>query len=120
MSNTIVSGLFAIIGTALGWLLRVAGAGLRTYTARRRAEQAEATSLVFDAARTAVAICEGVRWLVQVDEAKKLHGEGIGREAYGVKVIDLAEQLQQLRLIPLTVTAKGPRSALPQIDTLVD
>ena len=120
MSNAIVSGLFAIIGTTLGWVLSEAGAGWRSYAERRRAEQAEATARVLDAARTAVAISEGVRWLVQVDEAKKLHGEGIDREAYGVKVIDLAEQLQQLRLIPLTVTAKGPRSALPQIGILVD
>ena len=74
---------------------------------------------VFDAARIAVALCEGIRWLILVDVSKKSHGEGIGREAYGAKHIDMAEQLQQLRLIPLAVTAKGPQSALPQIDVLV-
>lgn len=49
MSNTIVSGLFAIIGTTLGWLLSEAGAGWRGYAERRRGEQAEATARVFDA-----------------------------------------------------------------------
>jgi hypothetical protein len=119
MSSAVVSGLFAVVGTALGWVLSEAGAGWRSFAERRRARQIEATARVFDAARIAVAICEGIRWLILVDVSKKLHGEGIGREAYGVKVIDMAEQLQQLRLIPLTVTARGPQSALPQIDILV-
>jgi hypothetical protein len=119
MSNTVVSGLFVIIGTTVGWMLSEAGAGWRSFAERRRVKQVEATARVFDAARVAVAICEGVRWLIQVDVVKQLHGEGIGREAYGVKVIDLAEHLQQLRLIPLAVTAKGPRSALPRVDMLV-
>lgn len=119
MSSTVVSGLFAVIGTTLGWVLSEAGAGWRSFAERRRVRQIEATARVFDAARIAVAICEGIRWLILVDVSKKLHGEGIGREAYGVRVIDMAEQLQQLRLIPLTVTAKGPRSALTQIDILV-
>jgi hypothetical protein len=119
MSNTVASGLFAVIGTALGWVLSEAGAGWRSLAERRRVRQIEATARVFDAARTAVGICEGARWLIQVDVVKKLHGEGIGREAYGTKAIDLAEQLQQLRLIPPAVTAKGPHAALPQIHTLV-
>src|SRR5437016_12611306 len=47
------------------------------------------------------------------------HGQGIGRETYEAKAVELAKQLQQLRLIPLAVAAKGPRSALPQIEALV-
>jgi hypothetical protein len=119
MTDAVVSGSFAIIGTALGWVLSEVGAGWRGYAERRRADQAEATARVFDAARTAVAISEGARWLIQVDVAKKLHGEGIGRQEYAKKAIEVAEQIQQLRLIPLSVTAKGPRSALSRIDVLV-
>jgi hypothetical protein len=119
MNSAVVSGLFAVVGTTLGWVLSEAGAGWRGFAERRRMQKAEAAARVFEAARVAVAICEGMRWLIQVDVAKKVHSEGIGREAYGVKVIDLAEQLQQLRLIPLTVTARGPRPALPHIDILV-
>ena len=119
MNNTVVSGLFILIGTTLGWVLSEVGASWRTFAEQRRVKQIEATARVFDAARIAVALCEGVRWLIQVDVVKKLHGEGIGREAYGVKVIKLAEQLEQLRLIPLAVRAKGPSAALPRIDVLV-
>jgi len=119
MTDAVVSGSFAIIGTAVGWVLSEVGAGWRGFAERRRAHQAEAAARVFDAARTAVAISEGARWLIQVDVAKKLHGEGVGRQEYGRKAIELAEQIQQLRLIPLAVTAKGPHSALPQIDALV-
>ena len=98
MSNTVVSGLFAVIGTALGWVLSEAGAGWRSFADRRRVRQIEATARVFDAARTAVGICEGARWLIQVAVVKKLHGEGIGREAYGAKAIELAEQLSNVSI----------------------
>jgi hypothetical protein len=120
MSSAIVSGLFAIVGTTVGWALSEAGAGWRSVAERRREQQAEAAGRVFEAARIAVAICEGVRWLIQVDVAKRVHGEGIDHETYEAKAMQLAEYLAQLRLIPLAVTAKGPRPALPQIVILVD
>jgi len=119
MSDAVVSGLFAVIGTALGWGLSEAGAGWRSLAERRRAEQAEATARVFDAARTAVDIGEGIRWLVQIDAAKRLIGEGFGTKEYTAKSVEVAELVQQLHLIALAVTAKGPRSAQPKVDALV-
>lgn len=119
MNEAVVSGTFAVVGTTLGWVLSEAGAGWRGFAERRRVQRGDATARVFDAARTAVAIAEGVRWLVQVDVAKKLHGEGISSNEYTMKVVELAEHLQQLRLIPLAVTAKGPRTVLAEIDDLV-
>jgi hypothetical protein len=119
MSAAVVSGLFAVIGTALGWGLSEAGAGLRSRAERRRAEQAEATARVFDVARTAASIGEGIRWLVQMDAAKKLIGEGLGTKEYTVKSLEVAELVQQLHLIALAVTAKGPGPAQPKVDALV-
>jgi hypothetical protein len=119
MSDAVVSGLFAVIGTALGWGLSEAGAGWRSLTERRRAEQAEATARVFDAARTAASISEGIRWLIQIDADKKAIGEGFGTKEYTVKAVELAGQVPQLHLNALAVTAKGPRSAQPKVDALV-
>jgi hypothetical protein len=119
MSSTIISGLFALIGTTLGVALSEVSRGWRSSVEQRRVKQIEATARVFDAARIAVAFCEGSRWLIEVDVMLRKHGQGIGRESYEAKAVELAEQLQQLRLIPLAVAAKGPRSALPQIETLV-
>jgi hypothetical protein len=119
MSNVVASGLFAIIGTALGWVLSEAGAGWRNLVERRRTERAEAAARVFDAARTAVSIGEGIRWLIQVDVDKKSIGEGFGTKEYTVKAVEVAENIQQLHLIGLAVAAKGPSSALPQVDALV-
>jgi len=119
MSAAVVSGLFAVIGTALGWGLSEAGAGLRSRAERRRAEQAEATARVFDAARTAASIGEGIRWLVQIDAAKKLIGEGLGTKEYTVKSVEVAELVQHRHLVALAVTAKGPRPAQPKVDALV-
>jgi hypothetical protein len=118
MSDAVVSGLFAVIGTALGWGLSEAGAGWRSLAERRRAEQAEATARVFDAARTAVGISEGVRWLIQIDVDKRSIGEGFGTKEYTPKAVELAGQVQQLHLIALAVTAKGPRAAQPKVDAL--
>jgi len=119
MSDVVASGLFAIIGTALGWVLSEAGAGWRNLVERRRTEQAEAAARVFDAARTAVSIGEGIRWLIQVDVDKKSIGQGFGTKEYTVKAVEVAEHIQQLHLISLAVAAKGPSSALPQVDALV-
>jgi hypothetical protein len=119
MSDAVVSGLFAVIGTALGWGLSEAGAGWRSLTERRRAEQAEATARVFDAARTAVGISEGIRWLIQIDVDKRSVGEGFGTKEYTPKAVELAGLVQQLHLIALAVTAKGPRAAQPRVDALV-
>jgi hypothetical protein len=119
MSDVVASGLFAIIGTALGWVLSEAGAGWRNFVERRRTEQAEAAARVFDAARTAVSIGEGIRWLIQVDVDKKSIGEGFGTKEYTIKAVEVAEHVQQLHLIGLAVAAKGPSSALPQVDALV-
>lgn len=119
MSDAVVSGLFAVIGTALGWGLSEAGAGWRSLAERRRAEQAEATARVFHAARTAVGIGEGMRWLVQIDAAKRLIGEGFSTKEYTAKSLEVAGLVQQLHLIALAVTAKGPRSAQPKVDALV-
>ena len=60
-----------------------------------------------------------MRWLVQIDAAKKLIGEGFGTKEYTVKSVEVAELVQQLHLIALAVTAKGPRSAQPKVDALV-
>ena len=114
-----MSGSFAVIGTALGWVLSEAGAGWRSFTERRRAEQSEATARMLDAARTAVGIGEGIRWLVQVDVDKNSIGEGIGTKEYTVKAVEVAEQVQRFHLIALAITAKGPASAVPQVDALV-
>jgi hypothetical protein len=119
MSDAVVSGLFAVIGTALGWGLSEAGAGWRSRAERRRAEQAEATARVFDAARTAASISEGIRWLIQIDADKKAIGEGFGTKEYTVKAVELAGQVPQLHLTALAVAAKGPRSAQPKVDDLV-
>jgi hypothetical protein len=119
MSDVMVSGLFAVIGTALGWGLSEAGAGWRSHTERRRAQQSEATARVFDAARTAVGISEGLRWLIEIDVDNREIGKGFGTEEYRVKAVELAGQVQQLRLIALAVTAKGPRSAQSKVDNLV-
>jgi hypothetical protein len=119
MNAAVVSGLFAVIGTALGWGLSEIGAGWRSRAERHRAEQAEAKARVFDAARTAVSVGEGMRWLVQVDAAKRLIGEGFSTKEYTTKSLEVAELLQQLHLIALAVTAKGPRSAQPAVDALV-
>jgi hypothetical protein len=119
MSGAVVSGLFAVIGTALGWGLSEAGAGLRSRAERHRAEQAEATARVFDAARTAASIAEGMRFLVQIDDAKKKIGSGFGTKEYTVKSVEVAELVQQLHLIALAITAKGPRLAQPKVDALV-
>jgi hypothetical protein len=115
MNEAVVSGSFAIIGTSLGWVLSEVGAGWRDLVQRRRTEQADATARVLDTARAAVAVCEGIRWLIQVDVAKKLIGEGIGTKEYTVKAVDLADQVQQTRLLLLAITARGPRSAVPQV-----
>jgi hypothetical protein len=115
MGSAVVSGLFAVIGTALGWRLSEAGAGLRSRAERRRAEQAEATARVFDAARAAASIAEGMRFLVQIDDAKKKIGEGFGTEEYTVKSVEIAELVQQPHLIALAITAKGPRLANPRL-----
>ena len=48
----------------------------------RRGEQAEAATWVSDVAGTAVGIGEGVRWLLQIGEDKKLIGEGFGTTEY--------------------------------------
>ena len=119
MNEAVVSGSFAIIGTALGWVLSEVGAGWRDLVQRRRAEKADATARVLDTARAAVAVGEGIRWLIQVDVAKKLIGEGIGTKEYAVKAVDLAEQVQQMRLLMLAITARGPHSAVPQVTQLV-
>jgi len=119
MSDAVVSGLFAVIGTALGWGLSEAGAGWRSLAERRRAEQAEATVRVFDAARTAASVSEGIRWLIQIDADKKAIGEGFGTKEYTVKAVELAGLVQQLHLNALAITAKGPRSAQPKVDALV-
>jgi hypothetical protein len=118
MSDVVASGLFAIIGTALGWVLSEAGAGWRNFVERRRTEQAEAAARVFDAARTAVSIGEGIRWLIQVDVDKKSIGEGFGTKEYTVKAVEVAEHSSCTSLV-LAVAAKGPSSALPQVDALV-
>jgi hypothetical protein len=81
MNEAVVSGSFAIIGTALGWVLSEVGAGWRDLVQRRRTEQADATARVLDTARAAVAVGEGIRWLIQVDVAKKLIGEGSARRS---------------------------------------
>jgi hypothetical protein len=51
MNEAVVSGGFAIIGTALGWALSEVGAGWRDLVQRRRTEQADANARVLDAAR---------------------------------------------------------------------
>jgi hypothetical protein len=47
-----------------------------------------------------------------VDVDKKLIGEGIGTREYTIKAVDLAEEVQQLRLLQLAITARVPHSAV--------
>jgi hypothetical protein len=78
--------------------------------------EAEATARVLNVARVALAFSEGARYLVQVDVVKRQHGEGVNRDEYSAKALELPEQLQQLRLALLEVQAKGP--ARPEVGDL--
>jgi hypothetical protein len=115
MNSAVLSGLFELIGTALGWVLGEVGVGWRSSAERRWASEADADARVLNVARVALAFSEGARYLVQVDVVKRQHGEGVSRDEYSAKALALPEQLQQLRLALLEVQAKGPDRSRPEI-----
>ena len=58
MNSTVLSGLFALIGTALGWVLGEVGVGWRSSAERRRASEADADARMLNVARVALAFSE--------------------------------------------------------------
>ena len=119
VSDALVSGAFAVIGTALGWALSEAGAGWRRHAERQEAARAAADGRVFDAALAAGNLAEGLRALVGIDSARATHGEGVSHQTYEELVVDLQAELRRLRLVRLAMTARGPRAALPAAAALV-
>jgi hypothetical protein len=56
MSEAIVAGVIALVGTTLGWVLNEVGVSRRYWTERRRRKHAEADARVFEAADAATRV----------------------------------------------------------------